>query len=250
MGLKSVTQPWQAWHVTQPVASCDTEQPNAIVDMLWMHQYTEFVFFYPTSWNYIPVCLNVRELFTVVEPLLQFVKVNACHDIALLTHVCHIGRADLNEVCHYAPSHPISTKLMSIWRQSSLVKRNLGAVWTSGGECFAHTSFQLCQWPVQMQHSMLRFGMYWKSMIRRNAGGCMASGHGHICCTWSWGFVMLKWQGKFVVSSCMWWPGHLFQAFHVVQYDICGEYLGPFPQFILSVFHCKAIFIVWWQVNL
>ncbi len=92
------------------------------------NQYTEFVFFYPASRNYVPVCSNVRELFTVVEPLLRFVKVNACRDIALLTHICRIGRADLNEVRHYASSHPVSTELMSIRRQSSLVKRNLGAV--------------------------------------------------------------------------------------------------------------------------
>ena len=169
-----------------------------------MHQYTEFVFFYPASQNYVPVCSNVCELFTVAEPLLRFIKVNACHDIALLTHVCHIGRADLNEVHHYASSHPISTKLMSIRRQSSLVKRNLGAVWMSGRECFTCTSFRLCQWPMWMQHSMLRFGMYWSSMIRQNAGGCMASVHRHIHCTQSWGFIMLKWQGKFVVSSCAW----------------------------------------------
>src|SRR5260370_29822981 len=78
------------------------------------NQYTEFIFFYPTSQNYIPVCLNVCELFTVAEPLLQFVKVNACLDIALLTHICCIGRADLNEVHHHMSSHPVTTALMSI----------------------------------------------------------------------------------------------------------------------------------------
>ncbi|KAF8324471.1 transcription factor/nuclear export subunit protein 2-domain-containing protein [Cantharellus anzutake] len=61
------------------------------------NQYTEFVFFYPASQNHIPVCSNVRELFTVAEPLLRYVKVNACRDIGLLTHICRIGKADLIE---------------------------------------------------------------------------------------------------------------------------------------------------------
>ena len=78
------------------------------------NQYTEFVFFYPASRNHVPVCSNVRELFTVVEPLLRFVKVNACRDMALLTHLCRIGRADLNEVCRYTSFRPVATPLMSI----------------------------------------------------------------------------------------------------------------------------------------
>lgn len=62
------------------------------------NQYTDFTYFYPAWLDTVPICTTRREVFTVIEPMLRYVRVNAYRDMGVLTQLCRIGKAELSEV--------------------------------------------------------------------------------------------------------------------------------------------------------
>jgi THO complex subunit 2 len=75
------------------------------------NMYTDYTYFYPAWLDTVPVCTTRREIFSVIQPMLRYVRVNAYRDISVLTQLCRIGKAELSEVSSL-PSALISLKSM------------------------------------------------------------------------------------------------------------------------------------------
>jgi THO complex subunit 2 len=62
------------------------------------NMYTDYTYFYPAWLDTVPLCTTRREIFSVIQPMLRYVRVNAYRDISVLTQLCRIGKAELSEV--------------------------------------------------------------------------------------------------------------------------------------------------------